>query len=182
MKSLAPGFLIATPQLNDSNFERAVVLMLEHTEKGAMGLVINRAAPLTFKDLARSQELEVARSRLHHPLHTGGPVEPYRGFVLHDSRSVEERNEVFPGLFLSVTSDALSPLLVDERATVRFCLGYAGWGPGQLEQELKHGSWLFSETATPHAVLREEPGQIWSQAIKSMGIDPGWLMPSGGVN
>jgi putative transcriptional regulator len=159
-----------------------VVLMLEHTSKGAMGLIINRTAPLTFKDLARSQELEIAAAREQHALFTGGPVEPYRGFVLHDSQSVEERNEVFPGLFLSVTSDALTPLLLDERVALRFCLGYAGWGPGQLERELKEGSWLFTEDASSQAVLHQEPEQIWSTTIKSMGIDPGWLMPSGGVN
>lgn len=181
MKSLAPGFLIATPQLLDSNFERAVILLIEHSKTGSMGLVINRTAPLTFRDLARSQELKVATSRSHHALHHGGPVEPYRGFVLHDSLHIEERNELFPGLFLSVTGDALSPLLLDESANMRFCLGYAGWGPGQLERELKHGSWLYTE-ANPRAVLRDDPGQVWEHTIKSMGIEPGWLVPSGGVN
>ena len=181
MKSLAPGFLIATPQLLDSTFEKAVVLMLEHTEHGSMGLVINRAAPLTFRDLGRSQEVQVALSRRDDALFHGGPVDPYRGFVLHDSAAVDERNEIFPGLFLSVTSDSLTPLLLDEDVHLRFCLGYAGWGAGQLEAELKQGSWLFTE-ANPSAVLRDEPGQIWEQAIKSMGIDPGWLVPSGGVN
>lgn len=181
MKSLAPGFLIATPQLADSNFERAVVLMIEHTPKGAMGLIINRTAPLTFKDLARSQELQVAPARKNHALFHGGPVEPYRGFVLHDCCSVDERNEVFPGLYLSTTSHALSPLLLDEKATVRFCLGYAGWGPGQLERELREGSWLFTE-GDPVTVLREEPERVWNQAIRSMGVEPGWLMQYGGVN
>lgn len=181
MKSLAPGFLIAMPQLLDSNFEKAVVLMIEHSDAGSMGLVINRSAPLTFHDLARSQEVQVAPSRRHEVLFHGGPVEPYRGFLLHDSKLIEERNEVFPGLYLSVTSDALSPLLLDETASVRFCLGYAGWGPGQIEMEMKQGSWLFTE-ANPQAVLREDPGQLWEQTIRSMGIDPGWLVLAGGVN
>lgn len=181
MKSLAPGFLIATPQLLDSHFSKAVVLMIEHSEVGSMGLVINHTAPLTFRDLARSQELKVALSRRDDALFHGGPVEPYRGFVLHDSRHIEERNEVLSGLYLSVTSDALTPLLLDESACLRFCLGYAGWGPGQLELEMKQGSWLFTE-ANPRAVFHDDPGQIWEQAIKSMGIDPGWLVPSGGVN
>jgi putative transcriptional regulator len=181
VKSLAPGFLIAMPQLLDSNFSKAVVLMIEHSDAGSMGLVINRTAPLTFRDLARSQEIKVATSRRDDALFHGGPVEPYRGFVLHDSKQIEERNEVAPGLFLSVTSDALTPLLLDETACVRFCLGYAGWGPGQIEAEMKQGSWLFTE-ANPRAVLRDDPGQLWEHTIKSMGIDPGWLVPSGGVN
>ena len=181
VKSLAPGFLIAMPQLLDSNFEKAVVLMIEHSDAGSMGLVINRTAPLTFRDLARSQEIKVATSRRDDALFHGGPVEPYRGFVLHDCQEIEERNEVFPGLYLSVTSDALTPLLLDESANVRFCLGYAGWGPGQIELEMKQGSWLFTE-ANRQIVLRDDPKQIWEQTIKSMGIDPGWLVPSGGVN
>jgi putative transcriptional regulator len=181
MKSLAAGFLIATPQLADSNFERAVVLVIEHNSKGAMGLIINRTAPLTFKDLARSQELQVAAARKDAKLFHGGPVEPYRGFVLHDSCSIDERNEVIPGVYLSMTSHALSPLLMDEKATVRFCLGYAGWGPGQLEKELREGSWLFSE-GNPSTVLREPPERVWDQAIRGMGIEPGWLMQYGGVN
>jgi putative transcriptional regulator len=80
-----------------------------------------------------------------------------------------------------VTSDALSPLLLDESAQLRFCLGYAGWGPGQLEREVRLGSWLYTD-ADPRIVLHEDPKQIWDNAIRSMGIEPGWLMPSGGVN
>ncbi len=181
MKSLAPGFLIATPQLADSNFNQAVVLMLEHTNEGSMGLVINRPAPLTFRELGKSQELEIARSRRDASLFQGGPVEPYRGFVLHDSASVEEKNEILPGLFLSLTSDALEPLLRDETSNLRFFLGYSGWGAGQLESELKEGSWLFTE-AERSLVLHDEPRQIWDLVIKSMGLDPAWVMPSGGVN
>lgn len=181
MKSLAPGFLIATPQLHDENFSKTVVLMIEHSDQGSMGLVINRTAPLTFRDLGKSQSLKVAASRRDEALLHGGPVEPFRGFVLHDSLGVDERNELSPGLFLSVTSDALSPLLLDESVHLRFLLGYAGWGPGQIELEMKQGSWLFTE-ADPAVVLHQEPEKIWEQVIKSMGIDPGWVVPSGGVN
>jgi putative transcriptional regulator len=181
VKSLAPGFLIATPQLQDSHFHQAVVLMLEHNDQGSMGLVINHTAPLTFRELGRSQEIEVAASRRDDALFHGGPVEPYRGFVLHDSNRVDERNEILPGLFLSVTSDALTPLLLDPLANVRFCLGYAGWAAGQIEAEMKEGSWLFTE-ANRQAVLHEDPRQIWELVMKSMGIDPAWVMPSGGVN
>jgi len=181
VKSLAPGFLIATPQLADTNFHQAVVLMVEHTDSGSMGLVINRTAPLTFRELGKSQELEVAASRRDDPLFHGGPVEPYRGFVLHDSDRVDERNEIIPGLYLSVTSDALNPLLKDPKASVRFCLGYAGWGAGQIEMEMKQGSWLYTE-ANLNDVLHTEPRKTWEQVIKSMGLEPGWVMPAGGVN
>lgn len=181
MTSLAPGFLIATPQLQDSHFHQAVILLIEHNDEGAMGLVINHTAPLTFRELGRSQSMSIASERRDDALFHGGPVEPYRGFVLHDSKLVEEKNEIVPGLFLSVTADALSPLLLDGSANVRFCLGYSGWGAGQLELEMKQGSWLFTEVS-PHAVLFEDPKQVWASTIKSMGIDPGWVVPAGGVN
>ncbi|MEW5741755.1 MAG: YqgE/AlgH family protein [Myxococcota bacterium] len=181
MKALAPGFLIAMPQLLDPNFQKTVVLMLEHGDGGSMGLVINREANLTFQDLGKSQELEVARRRFGDHLFVGGPVESYRGFVLHDSMAIEEKAEVLPGLFLSVSTDALERLLKDEEATLRFCLGYAGWGPGQVEHELKQGSWLFTE-ATRARVLTSDPAQIWEEVIKSMGIDPAMLVTTGGVN
>ncbi len=181
VKALAPGFLIAMPQMLDPNFHHTVVLMVEHSEEGSMGLVLNREASLTMGELAKNQELGVWAGREGQKVHVGGPVEPYRGFVLHDSKAVEERSEVLPGLFLSVTSDALTPLLLDRQATLRFCLGYAGWGPGQVESELKQGAWLFTE-ASRDAALRASPEALWEQVIKGMGIDPGWLVTSGGLN
>lgn len=169
------------PQLQDPNFHKSVVLMLEHGEGGSMGLVINRPANLTFEDLGRSQELEVARRRYGDHLYVGGPVESYRGFVLHDATGIEEKAEVLPGLFLSVTSDALEALLKVEVATLRFCLGYAGWGPGQVEHELQQGSWLFTE-ASRAGVLTSDPEHVWEEVIKSMGIDPAMLVTTGGLN
>jgi putative transcriptional regulator len=181
VKALAPGFLIAMPQMLDPNFHQTVVLMVEHSQEGSMGLVLNRESPLTLGELARNQELGVWAGRQGQKVHVGGPVEPYRGFVLHDSKGVTERSEVLPGLYLSVTSDALTPLLLDRQATLRFCLGYAGWGPGQVEAELKQGAWLFTE-ANLESALSADPEALWAQVIKGMGIDPGWLVTSGGLN
>ncbi|MHB8873254.1 MAG: YqgE/AlgH family protein [Myxococcaceae bacterium] len=183
MKALAPGFLIAMPQLGDPNFHRSVVLMIEHAEGGAMGLVINRAAPITLKELARAQKLTVAADRMSDAVFVGGPVDPYRGFVLHDSLAVEEKHELLPGLFLSVTLDALTPLLQDPSAKVhlRFCLGYSGWGPKQIERELAEGAWLFTEAAA-EPVLHGNPGELWDSTVRSMGFDPAMLLRGGGVN
>lgn len=169
------------PQLQDPNFEKTVVLMIEHNAEGAMGLVVNRSSKLTFKELAKSQELQIASSREAERVFVGGPVEPFRGFILHDSPDVSERVELLPGLFLTVTSDALEPLLLDQHARVRFCLGCSGWGPGQIERELSEGSWLFTEAAA-ESVLAQEPERVWETVIKGMGIDPGWLVTSGGLN
>lgn len=181
MKSLAPGFLIAMPQLGDPNFHRSVVLMIEHGEGGAMGLVINRVAPLTLAEVAKGQAMEVAPARAGAPVFVGGPVEPQRGFVLHDSPQVEEKHELLPGLFLSMTLDSLKPLLEDPSARLRFCLGYAGWGPQQLDQEIAQGAWLFTEAAA-QSVLEGEPAQLWDATLRGMGVDPAMLLPGGGVH
>ncbi|MBL8936058.1 MAG: YqgE/AlgH family protein [Archangium sp.] len=181
MKALAPGFLIAMPQMQDPNFSKTVVLMLEHNDEGSMGLIINRTAELTFADLGKSQSLEIATVREDDAIFVGGPVEPYRGFVLHDRDSIGERAPLLPGLFLSVTTDALEPLLRDPATKLRFCLGYSGWGPGQLEKEIAQGSWLFTEAQTG-PVLHTEPEHIWSEVIKSMGVDPAMLITTGGIN
>ncbi len=181
MKTLAPGFLIAMPQLNDSNFHKSVVLVVKHGPGGSMGLVINRAAEVTFGDLAGDQHFEIPEEQRVKPIFIGGPVEPFRGFVLHDSEAVEEKTEVLPGLYLSLTTDSLQPLMRDPAVNVRFCLGYSGWGAGQVEAELASGSWLFTE-ANVSTVLQLEPEQIWEQTIKSMGVDPAMLVTTGGVN
>lgn len=169
------------PQLQDPNFEKSVVLMVEHNAAGSMGIVINRQSKLTIGELGRNQHLAVSQLRENQPICVGGPVDPYRGFVLHDSTEVEERTELLPGLFLSVTSEALAPLLQNDDATLRLCLGYAGWGAGQVERELELGSWLFTEASTEVA-LSTESGQIWNRVIKGMGFDPGWLVTTGGMN
>jgi len=180
LQALAPGFLIAMPQLGDPNFHRAVILILEHGDGGSMGLVINRAAPLTLQDVAKGHELALADGRARQTVFLGGPVEPRRGFVLHDSAAVGEKHEILPGLFLSVTLDALGPLLADGAARVRFCLGYAGWGPKQLEHEIAQGAWLFTE-ASGEPVLDGNPETLWDATLRGMGVDPAMIVAGGGI-
>ncbi len=176
---LVPGLLIATPQLADPNFQRAVVLMVEHASTGSMGLVLNRTARLTLGEVASGQELELAPGREKDRVHVGGPVEPQRGFVLHDDASQPERHRVGPGLFLSLTLDALGPLLRRPEGQLRFCLGYAGWGPGQLEEEIASGAWLTGDV-TAAAAFHGEPDTLWESTLRGMGLEPGWLVPGGG--
>jgi putative transcriptional regulator len=181
VNALAPGFLIAMPQLGDPNFSRAVVLMIEHGSGGSMGLVVNRAAPLTLRDLAQGQSLSVARRFENQAVFVGGPVEPQRGFILHDSDQVAERHEILPGLYLSVTTEALGPLLGGGAHHLRFCLGYSGWGQGQLEQEISAGAWLYTE-ASSAPVLQGDPDQLWDMTLRGMGVDPAMLFPAKGLN
>lgn len=181
MNALAPGFLIAMPQLGDPNFSKAVVLMLEHGSGGSMGLVLNKAAPLTLKDLAKAQTITVGDRFANESVFVGGPVEPQRGFVLHDSASVQDKHEVMPGLYLSVTMDALAPLLTEPDHRLRFILGYAGWGPTQLEQEIAQGAWLYTE-ASRDPVFDEDPDHLWDATLRGMGVDPAMLFPAKGKN
>jgi putative transcriptional regulator len=181
VKNLAPGLLLAMPQLGDPNFYRSVVLMIEHSETGSMGIVVNRGAPLTLGELARGQNMGISSGRASQPVFMGGPVEPQRGFVLHDDASLPEKHPVLPGLYLSVTLDALGPLLENPGPRLRFCLGYAGWGPKQLESEIASGSWLFAE-ATAESVLELDPARLWETTLRGMGVDPAMLVMGRGMN
>lgn len=181
VKTLAPGLLLAMPQLGDPNFHRSVTLMIEHSETGSMGLVVNRAAPLTLGELAEGQGMKISPERRLEPVFVGGPVEPHRGFILHDDTSIPEKHPVMPGLFLSVTMEALSALLENPTPRIRFCLGYAGWGAKQLEGEMAVGSWLFSEAAA-ESVLGTEPAQLWDSTLRGMGVDPAMLMVGKGLH
>ena len=181
VKTLAPGFLLSMPQLGDPNFHRAVVLMLEHSDAGSMGLVVNRGTGLTLGDLAEGQSMPCAAERKGQPVYLGGPVEPQRGFVLHDDAELAEKQMLLPGLYLSVTMDALGPLLTNAEARMRFCLGYSGWGPHQLEQEMAHGSWLFTEAASA-PVLELPPESVWDSLLRQMGVDPAMLVMGKGLN
>jgi len=169
------------PQLGDPNFHRSVVLMIEHGDTGSMGLIVNRGAPLTLGELARGQSLKIATELTQHPVFVGGPVEPHRGFILHDDETILEKHTVLPGLHLSVTLDALGALLERPHVNLRFCLGYAGWGPRQLEGEMAAGSWLFAE-ATADALLKGDPAQLWDVTLRGMGVDPAMLMMGKGLN
>ena len=155
--------------------------MIEHGESGAMGLVVNRSAPLTLGELAEGQAMPIASQRKDAAVFVGGPVEPHRGFVLHDSPDIEEKQEVLPGLYLSMTLDALAPLLEAQDGRLRFCLGCAGWGPQQLESEIASGSWLFTEAAAD-PLFAQEPGQLWDHTLRGMGVDPAMLVAGKGMN
>lgn len=180
-KSLSPGILIAMPQLGDPNFHRSVVLMLEHGDDGAMGLVLNRPGPHSLKKLAAGQKVRLDPRWQDDAVYAGGPVEPFRGFVVHDAPDIAERHAVVPGLYVSFTSESLQPLFERPHGRMRFCLGYSGWGPAQLERELAEGAWLFSEV-TPSAALTNSPQTLWEDALRAMGVEPGMLVAGRGIH
>ncbi|MFN0061097.1 MAG: YqgE/AlgH family protein [Myxococcaceae bacterium] len=174
MNSVAPALLIAMPQLGDPHFQGSVVLLIDHDADGAMGLILNRPSPVTLAEMAKTQSLEVTHKRGQESVFAGGPVERQRGFALHARADMEEKREVCAGLYLSVTMPSLTALLRDDASTLRFCLGYAGWGPQQLEAEVRSGAWLVSDLTAD--VLESPPKDLWQLRVRGMGIDPAMLL------
>ncbi len=181
-RNVAPGLLLAMPQLPDPNFSRSVVLMIEHDTWGSWGLVVNRPAETLVSEVL--EQLDVHwNGPIEAVVWHGGPVEPQRGCVLHqpvDPPLEEEALEVASGIQLSTLPDQLSALATRPPRGIRFLLGYAGWGPIQLETEMAEGSWLLAP-ATPSLVFGA-PGRMWEAAIESLGIDPATLVPASGVH
>jgi putative transcriptional regulator len=172
--------LIAVPQLGDPNFQHAVVLMLEHGERGAMGLVVNRPAQLKLTEIAKGHGVSVGAAYERSFAFLGGPVEPERGFVLHDRGDVPEAIPLFDGMYVSGSVDSLKLLLQGTPDHFRLCLGYAGWGPGQIEQELREGAWITS-SPDRKLILETPPAQTWEAVLRQMGIDPMMLLHGGGL-
>ena len=181
MAAFQPMFLIAIPQLGDPNFARSVVLMLHHGGDGALGLVINHPLTLTLGSFASEHNLACHSAVKEIPVFRGGPVEPARGWILHSNGGLGEKQEVLPGLAVSGSVDSLSHLLADGRHRLRLLLGYAGWGPGQLEREMEQGSWITVE-ADPRHVLETPPAECWSAVLREMGVDPTRLAIGTGIH
>jgi putative transcriptional regulator len=174
---LAPGLLIAVPQLEDPNFARAVVLLIEHSPAGAMGIVFNRPSDIPLREIGKEQGFRV------HPdagsAYIGGPVSPERGFLLHRRADMPDSVKVQDGVWLSVSTESLKPLLEGDPAAYRLCLGYAGWGPGQLEKEMIVGGWLTGK-ASAERIFETPTEKVWDAAIRDLGFDPAFLMQAGG--
>lgn len=180
--SLAPVLLLSMPQLIDPNFARTVVLLCEHGEEGAFGLIVNRPAESTA---AEAVQLEPPIERPNEmPLLIGGPVEPERGWILTTSPDDSaDAREIGSGLYLSA-----SPLLLRRvvsahpppRRTVVLA-GYAGWGPGQLDVELAESAWLIMPVELD--LIFEIPSSAaWEMAIRRLGADPSLLQMGHGVH
>lgn len=180
---LSGKFLIAMPAMGDPRFERSVVLMCSHSPEGAMGLIINK--PLT--DLAFSgllDRLEITRAPDFNdvPVMFGGPVEPGRGFVLHDEgwKASNGSMPVPGGLMMTATQEVLAALGAGTGPSrALLALGYAGWGPGQLDAEIARNDWLTTDAA-PDLVFSTEYGGKWSAALAQMKIDPLTLSATAG--
>jgi putative transcriptional regulator len=188
MRSDDQGFLdgqllIAMPGMGDPRFERAVIFMCAHSPEGAMGLIVNKPAPeLKFKVLLRQLGISSEVDLDETPVHFGGPVEHGRGFVLHSSEYGVEGGSlrVNPCFAMTATLDVLQDMArgAGPRKAL-LALGYAGWGPGQLEGEIQANGWLTA-AADPALVFDGSDGAKWEAALRSLSIDPRLLSAGGG--
>jgi putative transcriptional regulator len=175
--------LIAMPGMGDVRFERSVIFLCAHSEEGAMGLIVNKPAPdLSFADLLGQLKIPSSIDLKGARVHFGGPVEHGRGFVLHSADyAVEESSlHVTPEFSMTATVDILQDMARGQgpRQAI-LALGYAGWGPGQLESEIQANGWLTAP-AGAEIVLGERDTEKWEAALRSISIDPRLLSAGGG--
>ncbi len=163
MKSLRGQLLTATPQLPDENFHQAVVLLIEHNEQGALGVILNRLGDRSVAQLW--EEVSEAECQVQRPINLGGPVSGPL-MALHTCLDLAER-EIIPGLYFSAQKQFLDKLVSAGDSPLRIFLGHSGWGKGQLERELEEGSWLL-EPATLDDVFHEEHN-LWEAVAKKIG-------------
>ena len=176
--------LIAMPGMNDPRFKKTVIYICSHSNEGAMGIVINRPHKgLKFAELL--SQLNIApdtNAPRKIEVLSGGPVEQARGFVLHSKDYFTEGAtlKVDPGLSLTATTDVLRALAKGEGpAQALFALGYAGWGAGQLEQELIDNAWITCDSDAD-LIFDEDHNGKYSAALDKLGIDPGLLSSEAG--
>ena len=170
--------LIAMPGISDPRFERSLILVCAHDEQHAMGVAVNRPVDgLTFPELLA--RLEIKSSIVLPPdlVLMGGPVERERGFVVHtDDYRGEHTLEVGEGLALTATREVLEAIATrrDQPRKAFLALGYAGWGAGQLEREIRENVWLTCD-ADEALIFDHDYENKWSRALAKLGVDPKFL-------
>lgn len=179
--SLAGSLLIAVPKLQDPNFQRMVVVMINHDEDGAFGLVLGPASTVTIRDLCSSLGAEWTRPDLA-PLRYGGPCEPSRIWVIHGgAEPLPGTTTVAPGVHMGSSVELLKQLSREPERPVAVLSGYAGWAPGQLEHELHLESWLPGEV-TAELIFSTAPEEVWEAALRDMDLSPGLIVSGQGAS
>ena len=183
---LTNQFLIAMPGMGDDTFSGAVVYLCEHTEKGALGLVINKPIDIKLKQLFEKVELSLDAAELgEQPVYFGGPVQTERGFVLHEklpgADSPYSSTLSIPGGLEMTTSKDVLEALANGAGPKRLLvtLGYSGWAAGQLEDELGRNGWLTVD-ASPDIIFDTPVEQRYDRALALLGIDPRMLSQEAG--
>jgi putative transcriptional regulator len=169
------------PQLLDPNFHRTVVLLIEHDDGGTFGLVLNRATDLPVAQLCASLGIEWRGGG--GSVAWGGPVQPEHGFLLLGDGTPEHDHaeDVLPGVRFSRSPEVLRACADSVPDRFRAFLGYAGWGPGQLLQEIVQGAWLVAP-ASAEFVFDARSETLWEEVVRHLGLEPATLVPTQGVN
>ena len=181
--SLTGKLLVAMPGMGDPRFDRSVIFMCSHGEDGALGLIVNKPTPsLSFQSLLEQLNIGVDSLQRDISVHFGGPVENGRGFVLHSADYGDNSStlRVGAGFGMTATVDILEDIARgDGPEDAILTLGYAGWGPGQLESEILANGWLTCD-ASGEIVFRTDDDGKWAAALSSIGVDPLTLSATAG--
>lgn len=193
--SISPGFLVASPKLDDTPFERAVVVMVNHDEQGAMGFIVNKPLEINFGSVIQSVhdgvDSEILPESYEVSVHFGGPVRVEQLWLMFRRQLVEEENSTanqelkqkleLPGdsafsfgeeWFLAASGDLIEGFALGEQhGAYRPFIGYCGWGPGQLTGEIEDGSWLLLDF-DDEFLLESLPDLQWEDALDRLGVDP----------
>lgn len=200
----SPVLLLAMPQVLDPFFHRTVVLLIHHDEEGSFGFIVNRPTSIRVSEILKGMEVTWNGDEEAHA-YFGGPVQPQLGTVLfapkdrpaegaaagplaqdsagEEGEGPEAASEVLPGVSITQHIGDLAQLAADPPEGFRLFLGYAGWGAGQLVEEILRNDWLTAPVKS-ELIFSPDPEQVWQQALHSVGVDPAalpsWTAPSGG--
>jgi putative transcriptional regulator len=178
----APVLLLAMPQVQDPFFKQSVVLLVHHTAEGSFGFIANRPTEIRVDEILSGLEIEWNGSEKP-AAYFGGPVQPQLGTVLFDLESSplaraatidETTTEIFPGLRVTQHVGDLQVIARQPSRRFRFFLGYAGWGEGQLVEEILRNDWLTAPVRE-ELLFQADPDEAWSSALASVGVDPASL-------
>lgn len=170
-----PVLLVAMPQVTDPFFHRSVVLLVHHEDEGSFGFILNRTTGIKLQEILQGMEVDW-QGQDEAVAHFGGPVQPQLGTILFAPEGVETEGatEVLPGLSLTQHIGDLVRLAEMPPDHFRLFLGYAGWGSGQLIDEILRNDWLTAP-AQADLVFFADPDEVWAAALRSVGVDPATL-------
>ena len=184
-----PVLLVAMPQVLDPFFHKSVVLLIHQSEEGSFGFIVNRRTAILVSEILSGMEIRWSGDKEAVALF-GGPVQPQLGTVLftaaEDSElATEASSEILDGVRVTQHVSDLAQLAGEPPASFRLFLGYAGWGAGQLIDEILRNDWLTAPVST-ELIFAADPERVWSDALRSVGVDPltlpSWTQGGGGEN
>lgn len=173
---MEPCLLIASPQMRDTFFEETVILLWHHDEDGAIGIVLNRHLDHPLSEVLEGPPITDYPGA---SVAWGGPVERSSGTAVLRGEVTDEEGWTLPCKVGITRSEERLRQAIHDRADLMLCLGYAGWGPGQLEREIEDGSWLFTDVS-PGLVFDTPPEEIYERALLTLGLTPATVLMTPG--